>query len=1313
MTTVTLRIAVDKAGASENIAAVKQDLRGMGEAGQQGGQQAAQGMGALQGAINGAKAAVASFLAVYAGIQALSGVVRLADEYQGLTDRLRLATGSSGEFLAAQQGVFAVAQQTGTALSAVGGLYVSLANSTRELNLSQSQLQTITQAVSQSFVISGASAAQTDAAIRQLGQGFASGVLRGDEFNSMMENAPALAAALAASLGVTTGQLRAMAAEGQLTSDVLATGLLNQAPQIAAQFDQMGTTVGQAFTRLSNSVLQFVGEANQATGAGAALAAGVTAIANNIDVVARAFGSLAVALATLYGARALGGLAAVFKGVATAIALSAAPVGTFITGATAATAATGAWTIAARVLFLLIGGWPTILAATAAGVFYLATAQSEAEETAELAQAAILRLRQATNDLKPAALSAAEAQLLVVDALLETARAAQETSRGVASAMAAASGSLEDSAFQMALVGQQINARAGDIATLERSAASLRVEIGKARGLDPIASVQDLAVFQLLSGVVDSLTGAFGGLAQETQAAIPPARRYIEVTDGWRQVAGQAERATRSLLEEQEQLTAEMGGPAVSAAIELAQRLRSVDEREQSLRAAYAAGLSSLQDYNAGMQAAAAIRAAAITQYQQLAGAVQSVQSPYQTYLQRIEDERRLLGLSATERARVESQLRAVTNVMSFANQERARGNALTIDEIANLINQERALDASAEATNRAAQAAEEWGRYWEGAADAAYSAFGDFVAGGLRDFESFADSLKNIARQIMSDLISQFARRIIMNLGVNTSGGSFGGSQGGFDLGGMIQGLFGGSNSQQLGLTRINVINGSQTSGGGGMFGGMGGGMMQNGFSAGGMMGAAGGVAMGLQGIRTGNVLQGAAGGAMAGMQIGGPWGALIGGIIGLLGAALHGKPKPDFRVGGATSNVRNPEGSFETVFGRVRAGSRLISWEELQEPIQEFDRAIQDLVLSTGGGTAELDRIRGALSRWSVDLREEAATAENVLGSRFGAVLSTFSEDVREFVGNAGTVEQRVGRLADALTIERIASNANGITDSFDDMAELLTRFRIGNENLADTFARLGVGLEFVDQTMALLEATFSGTRLEAATFAGELIELAGGFDAFASRMQGALTALFSDEERNQFLASQAQQALNASLTGLNISGVGLADIREQLRTQLRQAMEAGNAELTNQILIAANALGAFSTALEALGEDAVNSAAQMTFGGTTLRPRGGDAFGDANGTGGGLGTNIAPTTQLAAGQQTVQVLNSHTGILSQIAANTAVLRDPVAEKSGRDQADAARQTASTMARIEAMIQEAIRAQVQEAAKAIVGANKRGAFA
>lgn len=1166
MTTVTLRIQVDKSGASEGIRAVKDDLQGVGQGGQQAGQQASGGINTLRGALDGAKAAVASFLAVYAGIQALSGVVRLADEYQSLSDRLRLATGDSAAFAAAQQGVFAVAQQTGTALSAVGGLYVSLSNSTRELGLSQSDLLTITQAISQSFVVSGASAAQTDAAVRQLSQGFASGVLRGDEFNSMMENAPALAAALAASLGVTTGQLRAMAAEGQLTSDVLATGLLNQAPQIAAQFDQMGTTVGQAFTRLSNAVLQFVGEANQATGAGAALAAIITGLANNLP----AFVAGLTAVAAGYAAVSLQAVAA-NAGLLTTTGL--------VAGLSAA-------------LGLLVAAY----AGYKLGEYLV-------NEVA-LVQAAVRSLYVGLSDawtaIKVGAIEAFQAirvaWITVVDAIQD---------------------------------------RLADL--IDRFVAFSEIEL-------PFGLRADFAYGQ---------ADAFRELAAQLRSATDATTEIDNATGFLQQEVRDARAAAESYA------------ASMFDAVDEIQNATSATNEARSATSALVAPLNSAA--NAAGNAAGGMADVR----RDTANATNAVNA----MIPRINVITSGLGAAATAAGRVDDGMR-----------DAAAG----------------AQEFTTKAASSASQA-QAWGLDWGRVVDDVSTAFGDFVAGGLRDFESFADSLKNIARQIMSDLVAQFARRIVMNLGVNTSGG---GGAGGFDLSSIFGGMFGGGGRQ---LPTTGGAGGFGGGGSGGAAGGImgGGNMMANGFSMGGMMGAAGGIAMGLQGIRTGNALQGAAGGALAGFQIGGPWGALIGGIIGGLGALIRGDKPPDFRVGGANASVRNPEGSFETVFGRVRAGSREISWESLIEPIQQFDQAISDLVTSTGGGEEQLDAIASALSRWSVDLRDSAATAENVLGSRFNAVLTAFSADVREFVGNAGTVEERMGRLADALTIERIAGNENGITNSFDEMADLLLRFRVENENLADTFTRLGAGLALVDDAMLLLEATFSGTRLEAATFAGELIQLAGGFEQFAGLLSGALQTLFSEEERNQFLADQAQQALNQSLRDLNISGVGLDSIRTQLRDQLRSAMEAGNAELVNQILIAANQLGAFSTALEALGEDAVAAAQQVALGGTSLRP-GGSLGGDA-GTGSG-GTATAPATQLAAGQETVRVLNSHTGLLQQIATNTAIREEPGAEKAARDTASAAAAQLAVMREIKQILEAEARSAVQAALKATTGANGSG---
>lgn len=356
---------------------------------------------------------------------------------------------------------------------------------------------------------------------------------------------------------------------------------------------------------------------------------------------------------------------------------------------------------------------------------------------------------------------------------------------------------------------------------------------------------------------------------------------------------------------------------------------------------------------------------------------------------------------------------------------------------------------------------------------------------------------------------------------------------------------------------------------------------------------------------------------------------------------------------------------------------------------------------MLATGGGADQLTAIGQALSRWVVDLRGDAATAENVLGSRFSAVLTAFSADVREFVGSSGTLEERVARLGDALTISSIA--ASGIVSGdFREVADLLIRFRAGTEGLGDTFARLVAGADLINQALVLLGGTFAGTRLQAATFAGELIQLAGGLDQFSATLSGALNALFTDAERNQFLADQARTALNESLRGLNISGVGIDSIRTQLRDQLRAALEAGNAELTNQILTAANQLGAFSSAIEALGADAVAAAQQVALGGTSLQPGGGLTAPGGTATG---GTATVPATQLEAGQATVRAIARSNTLLEEIAQNTSPsTEEQRAAKSTQNTEGMTRRAVDLLAEVAALLRAQGVQQTQIALKATV---------
>lgn len=241
---------------------------------------------------------VAAVFATYRAIQAARDTIALADSYTNLRARLGLVTTGTENLVHIQRELFSASQDTRTALEGNVALYASLARSTKSLHLTQQELVDVTRTVAQSFLISGASVSETNAAVRQLSQALASGVLRGDEFNSIAENAPRLQQAVADSLGVTIGQLRAMAAQGEITGQVITTALLKSRVAISDEYSKMPLTVGGSITQLRNALLVYVGAGDQATGAS-------HTVAEAISLVARNLGTL-VQIATVAGAVLVG-----------------------------------------------------------------------------------------------------------------------------------------------------------------------------------------------------------------------------------------------------------------------------------------------------------------------------------------------------------------------------------------------------------------------------------------------------------------------------------------------------------------------------------------------------------------------------------------------------------------------------------------------------------------------------------------------------------------------------------------------------------------------------------------------------------------------------------------------------------------------------------------------------------------------------------------------------------------------------------------------------------------------------------------------
>lgn len=222
----------------------------------------------------------------------VAAVVSLSDEYGKLVAQLKLATEGQTEFQNAQNAVRRIATTSQADLSATASLYANITKGTRELGIAQTQVANITETVSLALKVSGATGGEAASAILQLSQAFASGTLRGDEFNSVNEAAPRLMQALADGMGVPIGALRKMAEEGQLTTAVLADSLPRALGTLREEAKSVESIAG-AYTVLKNNILEMVGATAQSNGVVAALSGSINLLAENLTLAAGAMATVA------------------------------------------------------------------------------------------------------------------------------------------------------------------------------------------------------------------------------------------------------------------------------------------------------------------------------------------------------------------------------------------------------------------------------------------------------------------------------------------------------------------------------------------------------------------------------------------------------------------------------------------------------------------------------------------------------------------------------------------------------------------------------------------------------------------------------------------------------------------------------------------------------------------------------------------------------------------------------------------------------------------------------------------------------------
>ncbi|HHA2711692.1 tape measure protein [Stenotrophomonas maltophilia] len=226
-------------------------------------------------------------------LAAVKAVIGKADEWTNLNNRLRLVTKDQAAFVAAQQDVVQIAKSTRQPLGATAELYQRIAMNQDALGLSGAGLARVVETISKTMVISGSSAAAAEGALIQLGQAFASGALRGEELNSVLEGAPALAQEIAKGLNVPMGKLRELGQAGKLSADQVISALQRQAGAVDEAFGKMDATVGQSLTLLNTNLSEMIGRADDATGASQALAAGIGLLGSNLQTVAVASAAVA------------------------------------------------------------------------------------------------------------------------------------------------------------------------------------------------------------------------------------------------------------------------------------------------------------------------------------------------------------------------------------------------------------------------------------------------------------------------------------------------------------------------------------------------------------------------------------------------------------------------------------------------------------------------------------------------------------------------------------------------------------------------------------------------------------------------------------------------------------------------------------------------------------------------------------------------------------------------------------------------------------------------------------------------------------
>ncbi|MBR0573682.1 MULTISPECIES: phage tail tape measure protein [Pasteurellaceae] len=306
---LTLRLNADGTAMITGIKKAGKAVDDLGERANKNAGKTRKGLTSISQQLARAKSQLIGFFAASKIAQFGKELIDTADSVKQMNARLLTATGSQEAYKQAISASTRIAKEARADYQSTVNLFSRLTTAADQYDIAQNKIAKTTEAVTYGLKLYGASSAEVTSVQTQLSQAMASGVLAGDEFKSMAEASPRLMQALADGMGVARGELKQMAADGKLTTEVVVNALAGQADRLKTEFAKMPITVGEAWGQVKNKFVQGLGEFDKTNGATETLAKGLMFVAENLGTLTKSLAIATVASATFYATQKGGILA--------------------------------------------------------------------------------------------------------------------------------------------------------------------------------------------------------------------------------------------------------------------------------------------------------------------------------------------------------------------------------------------------------------------------------------------------------------------------------------------------------------------------------------------------------------------------------------------------------------------------------------------------------------------------------------------------------------------------------------------------------------------------------------------------------------------------------------------------------------------------------------------------------------------------------------------------------------------------------------------------------------------------------------------